>query len=553
MPGDLQYITIDDFRPGIQHRTFGGGDSTKTPPGAADPANTFRCRAFPWGGLGPLPDLVQTKSRILPNDGDVIGSRCRIIGLHVTGPIQEETWTSITDGQDAVELHIVYQYFNGALDNEYFFWERYQLWKAAETPNDVAWHNISHPGSFAQTYRPASLVDARLHATDATALGDLYVCCGWHPDDMDSPENQWILYPDPADPDADGTGTILDVNETTILVQHQGRIISVDNHVFDHGAAGHWVVNDQLVWTQVNLPTVEMDGSTVLGVGVFTQGPVSGYGAAASASAQELLLVKHRGGATTISGDIDDPTVFSLPGVTSTQGALTFGTYTPKGFVYGVKNGGVHAWGGGDTSEKLSPLLDDNFWHMRPSDWADFDGKFDLANDLLLTPNNWIYDFQTSSWWRIEDPELYQIFQWSASPRSSAFYGVPVDFGEGEVIWYKFDSAVPVTNYVWQSQYFAVSIDRVLDIRELMVRALAPNDATISTLIITLSNEDGDVKQEAIQVESSTIPKLQRVDTKFQGTGIKVKVEASTSDGGPAPIIYELSIGYQIAQRQGAN
>lgn len=549
MPQDLQYITIDDFRPGIQHRTFGGGDSTKTPPGAADPAATFRCRAFPWGGLGPLPDLVQTKSRALPNGGNIMGGVCRIVGLHVTGPIQENTYSSYTDGLDAVELHIVYEYFNGDLSEHAFYWQRYQLWRAAETVNDVAFDVIGHDGSFDQIYHPASLVDARLHATDPTALGDLFVSCGWHPDDMDSDYNQWLLYPDPEFPGDEGTATILDVNETTILVQHQGRIISVDNHVFQHGGVGKWVVNDQLVWTQVNLPTVEMDGSTILGVGVFTQGPVSGYGAAASASAQELLLVKHRGGATTISGDIDDPTIFSLPGVTSTQGALTFGTYTPKGFVYGVKNGGVHAWGGGDTSEKLSPLLDDNFWMMRPNDWADFDGKFDIANDLLLAPNNWIYDFTTSSWWRIEDPAEYQIFQWSASPRSSMFYGVPVSFEDGGIVWYKFDSSVPVSSYVWQSQYFAVSIDRLLDIREIMIRALAPADR-VSTIIITLTNDEGDIRQETAEISSSTIPKLQRINTKFQGTGIKAKLEASTSDQGAAPIIYELSLGYQIAQRQ---
>lgn len=556
MPAELQYLTIEDFRPGIQHRTYGVGDSTKAPPGAADPDATFRCRALPWGGLGPMPSLQQTKTKSLldsPVEDDLI----RIVGLHVTGPMQSFTYTSEYDGVENTELHIVYEYIKSDDESHAFHWERHQIWRATQNVNIVYENvNIDHPGGpFGHFYHPASLCDARLHATDPTQLGDLFVCCGWHPDDMDSADNIWMLYPNPLFPNADNTAVILDVNESTIIVQHQGRIVSIDNHVFDHGGTGSWIVNDQLVWTQVNLPTVEMDGLTVVGVGVFTQGPISGYGAVVSASAQELLLIKHRGGGTTISGDLDDPTVFSLPGVTSTRGAVTLGVYTPKGFVYGVRDGGVCAWGGGDTSEKLSVNLEDDFWQMKPDDWVDFDGKFSLSNELLLVPNNWVYDFETQSWWRIEDPETYQIFQWAASPLSSMFYGAPATYADDGPIWYRFDHSIPVSDYVWQSQYLAGSIDRVMEIREIRLRAISPNGA--SQVIATITTEEGDTQSETFEVTTTTIPKLLRIDTYIQGTGIKVKLEASTSpdEGGAAasaPIIYEVHLGVQQAQRQAA-
>lgn len=547
MPGDLQFITIDDFRPGIQHRTFGVGDSTKSPPGAADPTATFRCRALPWGGLGPLPKLVQTKTADLP-EADVADGRCRIVGMHVTGPMQSDDFQSTVLGVDNVELHVALEYHEDVGTDHHFIWQRYQIWRTTENITNIYSTVVGHPGSYAVWYRPASFIDARLHATLATALGDLFVVCGWRPDDMDSTSNVWRIYPDPDVPAADGTQEILQVNESSILVQHQGRIISIDSHVFNHGGAGYWIVNDQLVYTQVNLPTVEEDPpGTVVGVAVFTQGPVSGYGAACSASAQELLLVKHRGGATTVSGDIDDPTVFSLPGVMSTRGALTYGVWTPLGFVYGVNNGGIHAWGGGDTSEKLSSQLEDNFWQMRPADWTDFDGKFDLSGELLLCPNNWVMDITDKSWWRIEDPDEYQIFQWAASPQSAQFFGTPVDFIEDGPIYYRFDGEQLVSDYIWQSQYLAATIDRVVDIREIRLRAMSPNG--VSEVTVTLYDEDGHEQVEVFQVESTTIPKLLRLPTSFKGTGIKVKLEATTH-GDVAPIIHELHLGYQQAQRE---
>lgn len=546
MPGDLQYITIDNFTPGIQYKTFGIGDATKSPPGAADPANTFRCRALPWGGLGPMPKLTQTKTADLI--AACLGDRHRIVGFHVTGPMQINDYESTITGDDNVELHVALEYHeSGGAGDHRLMWRRYRIWET-ETVDSIYAGVITHPGNYDEWYRGASFVDARLHATDATALGNLFVVLGWRPDDMDSPDNVWRIFPDPDSPGATGTQMILDVNETTILVQHQGRIISIDSHVFQHGGAGYWIVNDQLVYTQTNLPTVEEDPpGTILGVGVFTQGPVSGYGAAASAGAQELLLVKHRGGATTLSGDIDDPTVFSLPGVQSTNGALTFGVFTPLGFAYGVKDGGIHVWGGGDTSNKLSAQLEDDFWQMRPADWVEFDGKLDIAGEMLLVPNNWVYDTITQSWWRIEDPAEYQIFQWAASPQSSMFYGAPTDHDDGGPIYYRFDRNELVGDYVWQSQYIPASLDRVLEIREIKLRALSPNGA--SEVTVTITDDDGHTRSETFYIESTTIPKLLRIDTHFQGMGLKVTIEAMTHDG-IAPIIYDLQLGYQEGQRE---
>lgn len=541
---NLEYLTINDFTPGIRHRVNigGAGDSSKSPPGAADPLATFRCIALPGGGLGPLPKLVQTKTRasLAIASGDSIN---RISGFHVTGPMQNLDNDSSFAGVDNVEVHLAYEAIDGS--NHRWYWEMLEVWDDAAVVNILNFL-VTHPGTFGTWYRPTAFVDARLHATDATQMGDLFVVAGWHPDDMDATANIWRIFPDPDAPGTLSTQTIYDLNETTLMVQHQGRIVSIDDHVFQHGAGGYWIVNDQLVWTNVNLPT---SGVPTTDFGVFTQGPVSGYGAVCSASAQELLLVKHRGGATTISGDIDDPTVFSLPGVSSTRGAVTYGVYTPIGFIYGVKNGGVHAWTGGDRSEKISKFLDDDFYMMRPSNWRAFDGKFDIWGDYILCPKNWLYDIITESWWRIEDPADYQIFQWSSAPQSSMFYGAPATYVAGGAIYYRFDGSTPVSDYEWKSQYLAPTIDRIIEVREISVRALAADSGT-STVTITLSDEAGNTQAETFTPTHTDLPKLLRKNTNFRGSGLKVKIDAATTGSNPAPTVLEVNIGYRPGSQE---
>jgi hypothetical protein len=546
VPGDLQFLTLNDFTPGIRHRALGVGESSRTPPGAADPSATFRCRVLPDGALGPMPKMVESHEvnvTVAADDTDL-----RISGFHITGPMQEATSESDYTGNDNVEAHLAIQTFDGA--TERWYWFRVQLWNSTEDVDTI--HSEPITSAADDIYRPTAFVDARMHATDATALGDIFVVAGWHSDDMSASPNIWLIYPDPDVPNSNGTKVIYNLNEVTLMVQHQGRVVSVDDHVFDHGGSGKWIINDQLIWTQVNLPTyLDEDADTIPeSVGVFTQGPVSGYGAVCSASAQELLLVKHRGGATIISGDLDDPTVMSLPGVTSTRGAVTYGVYTPIGFVYGVKNGGVHVWGGGDSSDKISQFLEDDFWMMRPADWVAFDGKFDVFGDWILCPNNWVYDIETQSWWRIEDPATYKIFQWAVSPQNDMFYGAPVTFQDNSTpAFYRFDAGNLVSDYQWRSQFLPMSIDRYMEIRELSLRAISP--AGESTVTITLTDEDGNEQQETFDVTNTTLPRIQRKNTAFTGTGVKVTIAASSLDGEPAPLIYELNIGYQPGQNVG--
>lgn len=538
MPSDpQQWINLRDFTPGIRHRIGAPGT---VPIGAADAAQTYDCIAREGGGLRPLPKLTSTVTRnhagvTTPEDGSL-----RISGFHVSGPVQANLYTTDYTGDDNVELHFAFEGVSAASEHKWF-WERVRRW-AGTTQDTIRDFTVTHDASWVkadQNYRPTAFVDHRMHASDPLALGDIFVSAGWAPDDMQATENIWIVFPDPDTPTVISYEAIRTDSEVAALVSHQGRVVSLDRHVFQHGNAGYWITNDQLLWTEVNL-------ADYANVGVFTQGPISGYGAIGSVSAQELILVKHRGGAVTISGDLDDPTVYNMPGVASTAGALSYGIYTPLGFVYAVKDGGVHAWGGGDASVKLSQYLDDDFYDIKPADWRDFYGKFEIWKDWLITPNNYLLDTQSNGWWRLSPSK--PVFQWAVSPHNSFLYGAPVSFVADGAIMYTFDYNTPVSAFRWQSQYLAPSIDRKINIREITLRAL-PENAT-STVIVTLYNAEGASQAITFDLDNTSIPTLYRKNVAFAGTGIKVRID-SDGDADPAPTVLEVNVGYDETNRIG--
>lgn len=539
MPSEpQQWININDFTPGIRDRVTAAG---LAPLGSADGAQTYDCIALPGGSLGPLPKQTATKTRahagiLTPEDGSL-----RISGFHVAGPVQANRYTSDYSGDDNVELHFAYEGVTSGSTHKWF-WERVRHW-AGTTLDTIRDFTVTHDVSWVkadQNYRPTSFVDHRMHASDATQMGDIFVVAGWAPDDMQASENIWLIFPDPDAPTALGYEAIRTDNEVDILVSHQGRVVSLDRHVFQHGNAGYWITNDQFLWTEVNLRT-----STAFGT--FTQGPISGYGAMGSVSAQELIAVKHKGGAVTVSGDLDDPTIYGLPGVVSTGGALSYGIYTPVGFVYAVKDGGVHVWGGGDSSEKLSEFLDDDFYQIKPADWPNFYGKFALWKDWILTPNNYLYDTKLKSWWRLAPSN--PIFQWEVSPYNSFLYGTPVSFTDGGVILRTFTLTTKVTDYRWQSNIIPISLDRRINIREITVRGYVETGES-GDVDVTLYDSDGNSQSVTVTFDDD-IPKLYRKNISFQGTGIKVRLDANGSP--KAPVILEVNLGYNEVARVGAS
>lgn len=563
---DLTWININDFTPGIRNREFGDitlGGSAATGSsqvlGAASESGTFGCMAMPDGGLGPLPQLAlaQTHTAIDPTPASrVEAAKYRVTGFHIAGPVNVAGYPGkppVSTAFDDVEAHIAFEWLfdsdsNGSYDQRKFRWSRIRLWEVAPTIDSIFVLTSAEatPGAF---YRRSPLVDCRMDPTTPTNGGYPLVGCAWYAGGGGF-ENRWMTFPDPAALGVTGVKSISTTNPIDHLIQHQGRLVGFASFGRQRGAVGFMYADESAFWTNVNLPTLASAVESNFG-----QGEVTGFGAALSASAQELTIIKHRGGGLSVIGDITSPTITALPGLTSTQGARALPCFSPLGMIYGVKGGGVYAYAGGGKSQLLSPNLRDDFWR---STWTltngiiGNDGKFAAWGDWVMCPDGWIYDTITKGWWRIEDMSQAANngahFYWSASPNGNKCYSAPQtwDGVAGTTLIRGYDKANVATSWQWTSNYIAPSQSRLVEIREITLEAIAGQSQNDS-VAVTLTNESGVAVTETFSsIGERSSPKRRRITTLLQGTSFKVKMVAT---GGRAPTVFNIGLGWRELQQ----
>lgn len=224
-----------------------------------------------------------------------------------------------------------------------------------------------------------------------------------------------------------------------LILPHQGRIIMPDRrrsapHIATSGVDLDYGSVDDLVWySDYALPTQDFlpiplatdRGKTNVTYGPFpvtTQTPYypmlvaedqpSIFGVIGVVTIDQLLLIKHAGGGALVSGDLDNPTHQRLPHIESTGGLIHKGTHTPIGFCYGSPNG-IFVWQGGNESTRISPQLDGFFWDHTdgtPAEsYAGARGRFAYWDGYILAPNNYIFDIEAQSWWRLKVASLAPI------------------------------------------------------------------------------------------------------------------------------------------------
>lgn len=528
-----QWLILNDFSPGIHQRVMyqGGSNSPSQIFGAAT-ENTWRCIALPSGGLGPLPkrDYTYDPSRsALDSIANVANGRYTISGFHVSGPIL----TNSANGQDNVEFHIAYEYLNTNTSKRRYQWQRHRMWEA--TPTIDSLKNItSTEATPSSTYRVSTMHNYRSDSSSATAVGLPQVVNGWYAGGG-SDEKLWAIYPDPGAPTTNNLKDVTTTLAIELALGHQGRSVAFNQVPYSHGSSGTWSSNEQVFFTNSNLPTLASTTASVFG-----QENVTGYGVAATLNAQELLLIKRQGGAYLIRGDIANPTVIRLPGVISTGGETFQGASTPIGFLYISQNLGAWCWNGGEVSELISPQLEGNFYKAGMTvDMQDYKGRAALFGEWVLFPNNWVYAYRTQSWWKIENPSTVRILQWSLSIGPVAYGAVATCTDSGAII-HGFTASTPASSYQWESQPVAQTVNRLGKIRELIVIAQGTG-----TVVTTLTAADGTTASYTATLSGSTnVPQPFRFNTNIEGSYIKVKIVADNGSTGSAPIVYEVRMDW---------
>lgn len=549
MPNDnLQFLKINDFSPGIMQKLNRlSGDTMTYPVGAADATNTFRCIALPGGGLGPLPKQGTSYTRTGGNPtatvtiGKIYNQRFTISGAHIAGPI---FGSGDNLGFTKQELHIAYEYGANVSGTQYtrkYQWERHRLWESTPTVDSLVGYATTDDSPLTTLQmRPTWFHTYRADNSSATAIGAPLVVAGWYAAGGGLTQRFWDTFPDPAALGSIGVKSISTKNPEGIF-GHQGRSVELDQNSWTHGGAGTWSFNEQVFYTSVNLATLTSSVAAVWG-----QEDCQGFGAFASMNASEMMAVRIGYGGYIIRGDLDNPTILFVPGIPGTGNTRHNAAITPIGLVYGSRNGGLWAWAGGDTAELLSPQLENNFW--QPSDgvgdFVDYAGKMAFWKEWVLTPDNWLYDIRTKSFWRLDDPSVISIYHWLQNTDSHVMYGCPRDIGDSAPSLYNWNANNPATSYSWESQVLPLGDYKTAQPREVLICAQG-----VGTVAFTVSGytADGTLQTEShtLSFTSTARPAYQRCTIgNFKAiTHCRLKL-VSTATAAQTPVIYEAQIGF---------
>lgn len=550
MNPSLTYITLNDFKPGIIQRL---GQSRSgfgpAPLGAAAADGTYRCYALPGGGLAPLPR--RTFSMYATDSGTSFNGATTVYntGLKVTSIVFGPTTTGTTpqfrirdiNGADLTTSLLVYmghEFISPLTPTE----QRIAFTRHHWTTTFGYWSNAfisslsGAPAYITNRMSPAYLAQVYLKdTTGGSPFRSTVMNVGKAQDTTTTQAFAGIL---------SGEGLTFGFTGGApfgIVVGHQGRAVFFRRTSSSYLALSGVLLqsNDLMQWTKVQDAITD----TAADVNYFPELPF-GIGAWASVSASDLFVVKHQGGGVLIQGDLNNPLIRRLPAVPSTNGSECVGIMSQGGFVYGVNRGGVYVWQGGDGAELLSPQLDNDFWIPSSMDiFVDFRGQFSSIGSWVLCPNNWLYDFSTQSWWRLEDPSTLVLTMMDVDGSTGSIYGTPLSFDpsavgtqDGTPNLYGFKPNQGATNYKWTSQPIFLSDTHEVTVDEIILTVQGSGTVTITI------NDDPCTFDN---IASPTSPVRIRKSFGKRFDIMRVVIESTETIGGVigAPVVYDVKLG----------
>lgn len=539
---------IMDFRGGI-HADI----ASSRPPGHAQPDNTFQCYASPAGSLIPTPRLVGHITRPLsdfPSPDNLVSEQFRISGIYANAPVYASSPNNRnTTGPDEchTELWFGFEHWTGNpanLSNATMHLNVSRYSRNKTTPHwGTAWTRTYAGWEYNPIVRPRNCVFAsqRSNVTDPMQSGPQIVA--------------WVFsgnaryFPDDSNPTVSATGYMAydQVDDTvrnplqliapTYCIGHQGRMVVFPMYITGAGNAQVYISSEAAYWSPVN-NAGELDPNLTHPFNILGgYEHAAGYGVFASLTADELFLVKIRGGGLFVSGDINTPTVRILSKVKSTGMAFNNGCNTSHGYLYPVDASGVWLWAGGDNSEHITKHLAPDFWRPRPvvpadtstvqtdAGWGYGNTQSDSWNEFALFPANWMWDTDERGWWKILDPDIAEIHRWAADERGRLAWGTPSGFRtSSDPIAYEFDRLLGATYFSWQSHPMESTIDRVSRVSEVVVCAQGHGSIRV-TATSAQDHHGAPPLSVTIDVDSDR-PTLIRRNVNITGTGIVWRIES---------------------------
>jgi hypothetical protein len=563
---ELDYVQINDFRPGIYSKSYKvvGGLAVPAPLGAAQLNGTFSCIALPTGGLAPLPAITDTMSVPLPDtDVNATLGYFNVDGFMTFGPVGPGPGGRVDD------LFLGIEYLN--VDGAHRIFTYYRVDPVSGTdpfPSDQLVQVSSTQNPISEQYMGMSFAVSRMNPSSPFLTpGTPVVVTAWAPPGFAADQHVWA-FPDPSEPsdteviDLCVPNRPTNTGETNVgdILGHQGRIVMLEYLTNAFGArAGDLIpTNEQISFSDPANSFDAFGGGSPYTIGiqqqVFAQEFPNGYGAWGSISAGELFLVKHQGGGVLVTGDIASPTVTRLPGVVSTGGMTCRAASTPLGLFYYARFSGVYIWRGADTSDKISQNLEDDFifYSPGPDKFVNTAVQIQEWADWVVTTNGFLYDTISGGWWRLDNPATY-IPQWFGRGFfADDLYAIPCRLNNttktGAVR--KYNRRTPAHTYSWQSQPIPRYVNRLAEEREYVLVAEGAGTVVVSATNIDGSTGGTETQTFTLPAQAASQQVRLRLPCLAKGYDITVKIVATGSGGsGAAPIVHSIAVGaHQIQE-----
>lgn len=569
----LQFIELRDFTPGIFSDIF--SNPQNAPDGALQIEGTWGCVSSPNGGLQPGPRKIQKMRQPLINadvgnsyDPNEPSSRLHVLAMRNVSPVyaHESNYQGLTKYPDMPVIVFEWHFFDGTTWRERLRCRLYRPFLETTRPGTALDFNFEDPAavtnathdiytrdedssfnyatSYALRYSEASLDSTRVNKGDPTIPGYISVIFWFYPARVSGGSGITRVFPDP-------DAVVLDGQEATVLPPysgegfcHQGRSLGLRTTLSTNTLGLLGVSASEVVdYTRVNTTAVLESQSA--GV-VFVEENASGYGAYASMNAGEAFLIKKKGGAVAIRGDVANPQVVRLPGVHSTGEFGNVPVVCPLGLVYGSVSG-VWLWTGGDTSQCISTQLDGTFWLVDDDDRLGPYGRFGYEHPYVFAPNNFIMDVRTGGWFRIADSPKYSFWDGSVSGRmlGTPFY-IEEDNDYEAIGW--FDVRQGTNEYRARTQPLSRTQNRRLGFREVVGRFQGKGRITV-TMTPLDGGEPGTVEFDVPDGN----PLVIRRPIGVQGQDVVVDIHSVADDSeGPAPRVNWMAFGFREGAQVGS-
>lgn len=549
----IQWVHIDDFSPGCFDGSHTSSEQpvTSQPLGSAYLPNTYCCAVIPGGALGPLPAL--TRSLPVSTIGGLPGAStvALIAGFIIVPQLDDGSFQVVTiiEADDGTDHYVVAKSYldlgavvatiagptitSGTVAG--FFGAPYP----AFTRMNVSGSGTPPPGPV--------LVFPTAVATDTNGTdGHLWV----YPELL-SPTSQTAQDLNPGPTPASVTGQV---------VTYGNRVICLVGQDYDWPVGGGINTNENFNYTDPPESSSYGAQDTIMAV----EAPW-GYGAWGTISVGELLLVKKDGGGVILNGDINVPTsIIRIPGMQGTGDFVGRASSTPIGLIYCSQGQGAWLWNGGNVSQKISRNISDSFFDLETGNIESNNYGFNVEpwQKWVLFSNNVIYDTETNSWWNLFPkkginpsnlPAGRDIWWWSQTQLGNQMAASPLQVFANTDPWLSiFDNTVPSPQYQWQSLPIHVTkdADRVIDVRQIVIRASDPTGTGTATITASLNGASWEETSVAADNPISTTPTPLRFNVGLGAQGlydiVLTIVANNPTANGSAPIIHSIDIGYVV-------